>query len=191
MYVPSIGLFVLIAWGIPALAEALIRSVSARESALGLAGSWALAITIGLGYVQAGHWKDSETLFRHTLSVTRDNLYIEYDLGALLYDADRTEEAIPHFEKAIRLRPRYAVAQGKLGTALASLGKPEEAIKHLRQAVKLNPRSPEMHNNLGAVLLSLRRPSEALPEFEAAVKLKPDYEGARANLDQARMMLSE
>jgi Flp pilus assembly protein TadD len=187
-YVPLIGPFIIIAWGMPTLVDRLIRRPAARAAVLGASGVAVVLVLSAMAHIQASYWHSNISLFARTLEVTRDNVYIEFDLGAVLDDAGRTEEAIPHFARAVKLRPRYMEAWGRLGTALARLGKFEQAEGPLRMAVALDPRSHEMRNNLGAVLLPQGRVREAIAQFEEALRIKPDYDGAWANLENARTM---
>jgi tetratricopeptide (TPR) repeat protein len=176
MYVPMVGLAVMLAWG--------VREVAPRWRRM--AGGIAVAACVAWGavaYLQAGYWTNSETLFRHALDVTTDNALAEHNLGsALLEDPARVPEAIPHLEAALRLQPDSAEAQTDLGSALAKSGRVADAIPHFESALRLAPGSAIVHNDLGNALLAAGRLRESIAEYEQALKLEPEYAEARRNL---------
>jgi len=142
-YVPLIGLFVAISWG---LAE-LGRGRSVRYAVASLAGASLVALFV-TGRVQVGHWADSVALFEHTLAVTSPNCLAHNDLGIVLFGMGRTDEAIAHFREALRIQPDYAEAHNNLGAALAQTNRVPEALEHFRQAVRLKPGFEEARDNL-------------------------------------------
>src|SRR5438552_6372104 len=92
-YIPSIGLFVGIVFGLSDLARAF-RIDRVVMGALTVA---ALSILACLTAVQIGRWRNGETLFQYTLSVTSDNRVIENILGTVLGESGRYDEAAAHF----------------------------------------------------------------------------------------------
>ncbi|HXK01464.1 MAG TPA: tetratricopeptide repeat protein [Verrucomicrobiae bacterium] len=180
MYIPMIGISVMLAWGV---AEVPHRRPRAKTSvaALGVASCIAMAAAT---YTQLAYWQNTETLFTRALAVTDRNYMAHNSLGAYLLDRPgRLPEAIGHFEQAIRIDPRNAVAQNDLGLALLRMDRLPEAREHLEQAVRLKPDSFESHNNLAAALLRTPgRMDDALAEFQAAVRIRPDSAEAHYNL---------
>ena len=77
--------------------------------------------------------------------------------GIALAQAGRVEEAIDHYEQALRIKPDYAEAHDNLGIALAQTGKIEEAIAHYEQALRIKPDFAEAHYNLGLALAQTGR----------------------------------
>ena len=67
--------------------------------------------------------------------------------------ADRSDEAITHYQRALEIKPDLAVAHDNLGVILAGHGQIDEAIDHYRKAVEIKPDYEEAHNNLGFLLL--------------------------------------
>jgi protein O-mannosyl-transferase len=212
MYIPSIGLFVILAWGVADLTANWAHRV------LPLAGAaaavlTACALTAG---AQLLYWLDSELLFRHTLAVTQNNylacnnlgfyfaqqgqqeLAKKYyrsaieiapkwagarnNLGATLVYQKKYEEAIAMLEEALRVNAQSADAESNLGAALCCLGRTDEAMGHLRKAIQLNPEYALAHYNLGNALLQQDRLAEAAAEFRLAAELKPQYAEAHNNL---------
>jgi len=217
MYVPSVGLFIALAWG---LGEMLGRWRLPRAAIASAAALVLLALALR-SRDQLSYWRDTETLFLHTIEVTSGN-YVAYDsVGSALVRKGKCDDALPFLSESVRLQPRYPEGQYDLGTALMNKGRLEEATRHLaaavrnnpgfadahinlgkallqqdkldqavvqlREAVRLAPDDPEAHYNLGTVLLIQARPDEAIACFSEALKLKPDYGEAHSNLGIALM----
>ena len=207
-YIPSIGLFIAIVFG-------LANIVERRRVAPWLSAAIANVILVVLATVtnaQIHLWRDSFTLFEHTLAVTPPNPVIEYALGLAFAESNRYDEAAPHFEKAVQIRPNeyksllymgisrfrqgrlpeaieYAQAAIRsypdsprahdlLGMALAKQNRNEAALDEMRRAVELAPKDADIRNDLGLALAQLGRIPEAIDEFHEAVRLDPDKAGS-------------
>lgn len=170
-YLPLTGLFIMVAWGVP---DRAVRSGISKIIVCSAAGV-ILALCGLLSRVQVGYWKNSETLFRHALSVTRDNWLAYGNLGSALLSLGRTSEAVVQFEQAVQIKPDFSQAHNNLAVALGRLGRVTEAIQQAEQAVAYKPDFAEAHYNLAIGLEQVGREREALACFEKAVHLKPDY----------------
>jgi tetratricopeptide (TPR) repeat protein len=177
-YVPMMGLLVAIVWG----AHEILGRTPARASALAVVAVLVLAVLGTLSRRQVAYWKDSRTLFAHAVEVTPDNWVAHNNLGNALATEGRPEEAIAHFDEALRLQPSYADAQFGLGVALAAQGKFDEAIAQYERALELDPTHVQAHNNFGVILLARNDVEGALDQFIAAVRLEPDVGPPLANL---------
>lgn len=177
-YVPLIGLFFMIAWGgadVTArwsfLRKPLTVLAVLMVTALGLRSWWQLQF-----------WRDSITLFEHTLQVTSGNSLIHNNLGIALARQGRVEEAIAHYRDALTIDPMNVKSHINLGVALVDRGRLEEAIAQYWRALELQPDHPGVHNNLGNALVLLGKLDEAAMEFNRALEIKPDYYEALNNL---------
>ncbi len=179
MYVPMVGLAVMIAWG----AADLLRGRARLQWALGIAICVACA---GAAWTQTGYWQNSGTLFAHALEVTEGNYIAEHNLGSYLMEQPgELEQAIPHLRAAVRLRPESGTAHSDLGSALARTpGGLPEAIAELQTAARLLPDSAIPHNNLANALAEAGRFPEAAAEYQMALRIQPDYAEARRNLER-------
>jgi hypothetical protein len=191
-YVPSIGLFVAFVFGLSDLACAFCI----HRTAMGVLTVAALSILACLTAVQTGRWRNSATLFQYTASLTPDNRMIENNLGTILGESGRYDEAAAHFAKALRTKPDFlevisdADIRENLGLLLARQGKAAEAMEQLNEALRLNPNSAEAHTTLGVVLLRLGKAEESIPHFSAAIQLKPEWNLPRDNLKRAQSQIN-
>src|SRR5262249_45827157 len=143
-YIPFVGLFVAIAWGIAALpAGRRVPSVAVRAAA----AIAVLALAVA-AHAQARLWKNSETLFVHTLAVTKNHPTIHNNLGDYYNDVGSPADALPHLTEAVRLRPKNHEHYANLGRSLFLLGRFGEAEEFFRRALDLDPKDATSLNNL-------------------------------------------
>jgi Tfp pilus assembly protein PilF len=180
-YIPSLGVLALTIWGVYELARGWRHHVIA----LSFVGSAAIVLCIGLTRQQLGYWKDSETLFRHTLEVTQDNYISHNNLGGALFNKGQTNEAMIQFQDAIRIKLDNTDVHNKLGIALLNKGQTDDAIKQFREVVRLKPDDGEARNNFGVALFKKGQTGEATKQFQEAIRLKPDDAEAHNNLGLA------
>lgn len=193
-YLASIPVIALLAAGLTLSTRRWIRkpqpgdlSAAAREGARLAFGGAAVALAVVLGVLtwrQSAQYADAETLYRNTLRVNPECWLAEINLGVLLLDG-RAEEAVTHFERALRSKADLPEARYNLGLAAHRAGRLDEAMGHYRAALGLSPERAEVHNNLGDVLRRLGRLDEAVKEGQAAVRLKPGLPEAHYNLATA------
>ena len=182
MYIPIVGLLIMLVWG----AAEILERWRAKVLAVPLAATTCLACA-ALTWIQVGYWRNSETLFRRALEVTDDNAVANHNLGNyLMASPGRLSEAILYLETAVRIDPDSAPAHTDLGSALAKSGRLPEAIAQFQEAIILAPDSPIPHNNLGSTLTEAGRLPEAIAEFQTALRLDPAYDEARRNLAAAQ-----
>jgi tetratricopeptide (TPR) repeat protein len=177
-YVPLIGLFIMIAWGVPEL----LKGWRYRRIAYVISTSVVLSAFMTCTWLQGRHWQNSITLFTHTLKVTADNWLAHNNLGVALYGQGRPEEAIKHYSEALRIRPDYADAHYNLGIALAKQARLEDAIMHYSEALRIKPDHASAHNSLGHALFRKGEFEEAIGHYSEALRINPDHAGAHHNM---------
>lgn len=210
-YLPLMGVYMAISWGIYELAWK---------------GGWVKRLWVPavllvlmlslLSWRQVHVWRDTETLFRHAVTVTKGNYLAHSNLGAFLLNRGRIEEAQGHFREALRIRPFFLPAMINLGNALVTMGDREGgmtwyrrvlakepdhplAMRNLADALALEGRvqealsfygrllakdseNPELNNNYGVALVMAGRREEGIAYIRRALGVKPDYGEARNNL---------
>jgi tetratricopeptide (TPR) repeat protein len=211
-YVPLIGIFLALTWGVCDLARAcrLPRLVVAAAATAVLAGcavrtwdqvgywksSWHLwdhaarvtgenvtvHLNLGVYYYQLGLIADAESEFRAAVALAPENAIPHVNLGNVLEAQGRREQAMEEFRLAIALNPNYAAPRFNLGNLLAAQGRYEEALAELRRAIALEAGMAWSHDYLARLLLLHGLTEEALAECREALALEPDYASAHFTL---------
>jgi tetratricopeptide (TPR) repeat protein len=178
VYIPSIGFFVMLTWGLCGFLQ---------PSRYGTAAAGALAAGAILGCLAATrqeltYWQDGETLFRRALAVTAPNSVSLDALGAELLSNKRWDESIPLFQQAIKLTPEYAAAHLYLGAAFIGKHRFDDALVQFQEVIRTDPGSAEAHAGLGTIFFNQGRLDGAISEYEASLKIRPEDAVTHRNL---------
>jgi tetratricopeptide (TPR) repeat protein len=182
-YIPSIGVFIAVTFGICALADRFQFPKKATAAAAVLILATCLILTEN----QLRYWHDSETLFAHALAVTKNNHVAHVNLGVALEQKGKLNEALAEYRAAEQLAPELYHTHNNLGNLLDNLGHPNNALTEYRWAVLLNPSLPSLHNGAGMVLAELGRFDEAMGQFKEAARLDPTYPWAHLEIGKMRL----
>lgn len=211
VYVPSIGIFIIIAWGLSCLLHKRIPSKTRVLIAVLLIGGLTF-----MSHQQVKFWKDTLTLFSRTVAMKENNAFAHSNIAGALLEQNKVEEAMSHLQKAITLMPndyntlvrkaRVYYVRGDHGSAVATLkraikthpdylrayddlykilianGKTEEALKEYENAVKANQGVPEFCISYGNVLASNGKFDEAIMQYENVLKENPYHFGSHFNI---------
>jgi tetratricopeptide (TPR) repeat protein len=177
-YLPQIGLYIAGTWAVTDL------TASWRRQRIALAA--AAVILIGAlawrARIETSYWRDSETLFTHALSVTKDNDVALNNLGIVFLQRGQLDEAISRLQAAIDLRPENGPAQNNLAKALLQKGRIAEAMVHYRKFLEIEPTNVEARNILGTALIQQGRVKEAIGQWQEALAIEPENGNAASNL---------
>ncbi len=170
MYIPSIGLFVLIVW---AAADLVRDSRRARFLLVCFAVVVVLPALAWATVKQNRHWRDSQSLFRHAIQVTSNNYLAHNYLGLALREEGRLEEALSNFQASLESNPGNLEAMVNMGVVLTSLGRNDEAIDLYMQAVARYPENGTLHLNLANSLVRAGRLQAAYKHYVSALASEP------------------
>jgi protein O-mannosyl-transferase len=177
-YIPSIGLFVLVAWG----AVDLLHRIRVPRVLSPVLSVITVGVYTAVAQRQLEYWRLSSELWKHTIAVTGENYLAENNLGWDLDREHKPTEAIPHYLEAIRLSPRFTGGHANLALVLAEVGRTDEAIEQFREVLKIEPKNHLAYLHMGFALSREGRSDEALSSFAEAIRLKPDYVEAHNGL---------
>ena len=170
LYVPSIGLFLVIVWGWADFA--VHRRFSGKTTAI-VGACLLLALSLA-SLKQVGTWANSSVLFTHAAEVTSDNHLAHFNLGATLHKQGEIEKALTHFREALRILPENPQFHNGLGVVFLDKGDLQSALLHFHEAIRLFPEYADAHNNMGLALSRQGKTDEASIHFQRAIQIKPD-----------------
>lgn len=171
-YIPLIGIFVMIAFGIADLAQQ--RNLRFWPAVPAAAALVALAVTT---HAQIGYWHSSESLWSHALEVTENNFVAEDNLGGALILEGKEEQAHAHFEAAALINPNDPLSHSNLGTYSLSHGLISEAIQQYQSALNLTSDSvllAQTYANLGAAYRASGDSAKAQDNYNQSLRLNPN-----------------
>jgi len=177
-YLPSIGIFIIVAWG----AAELALKVPLRRIVLTILGATIVTTMLICTKLQLRHWRNNFTVYEHALAVTEENFNILYNYGHALSKRGRFKEAAEQLEKALRLCPREPDTYNNLGSALKETGKIKEAIEIWRKALVLDPNHKLAHFQLGLTLSQQGNYEEAIYHLQEALRVEPKWPEAHYHL---------
>lgn len=204
-YLPSIGISLMLAWGMPLL----VKSSRMRKRILLPAALVMIAMMALLAWQQNRYWKNSITLLHHAVDVKKD-VYVLYEsLGHAYYFDDDHQAALTQYNKALSLNPGYAPAYFHRGNAFAGIDEYDKALQDYSKAVRLRPdyisalyrrgvvyagigeyyaaladynkvlaldrNHLEAYNSRGIAYLKLDNPRRAIDDYNEAIRRNPDF----------------
>jgi tetratricopeptide (TPR) repeat protein len=178
-YIPLIGLFIMIAWGI----SGSLRRWHYKSIFLFGTGAIFLITLMVFTHAQIRQWANSITLFEHAVKVTGGTWLAHNNLANALTETGRVDEAIEHYHLALQKDPLEPEGiHNNMGLVLAGIGRQQEAVEHYSEALQINPNYADAHNNLGVVLARQGKTADAFHHYYEALRSEPDSEKAHYNL---------
>jgi len=211
-YVPLIGIFVIIAWGI----SDLLKKWRFKKNMTAIAGIAYILILSFLTWLQVGYWQNSFTLNKHALGIDQSNAVAHLNLGTALAKDNRPNEAISHFLSTLKIYPDHKKAFYNIGLAMLTNGNYEEAIyyflkylklcpddakgyqriglvysykgkindskKYYYKALDIDPEFEEAHFGLGVIFASQKKYEDAIKHYSETLRIKPDFITAHINI---------
>jgi tetratricopeptide (TPR) repeat protein len=177
-YLPSIGLFILVTW----VACGAVARGWVPKTVCGMVAGILLLTCAARTRDQLAVWRNSETLFKHALAVTRNNVIAQYNLGMYYQEHGRADEALACYGRTLAMKPDHAESLNNIGYLLIGQKKYGEAIRYFEAALKANPNAVEARNNVGYALCMAGRTDEGIAQYRLALKSRPDHIGVLNNL---------
>lgn len=203
-YIPLIGIFIMLAWGL----TDVLQAHKAWQTRISLAVASIVVVFAGITYHQIAFWQSDKTLFTHAVEVTDNNYLAQINLAGVLetegeldkaevlakaslqLKADQekpyillakialkhrqAEQAIGYLSEALSIHPDQAYAHFLLGNAYLLQRNPQSALRHYLSATQLDTRDWEAYHSLGITYASLGDMQNAIVSFQRALALKPD-----------------
>jgi protein O-mannosyl-transferase len=184
MYMPMVGLLIIIAWTV----KELTGENRSRQIAVAVLAAIVLCGSVVLTRAQTRYWKNNLTLFGHAVNVTANNPFAETNYGHALYRAGNTSEAITHLYKAVRINPNFSAGRDTLGNVLLEEDKISDAIACFEESIRRDKKWKSGYVNLGSALSKQGKYDEAIKYINKALELDPQYEDARSKIGTALLL---
>jgi tetratricopeptide (TPR) repeat protein len=191
-YLASVGLIALGAAALYRLCNRSRRGDEADGSKLSTLNPqlstllWLLPVVLGvLTWQQAGIYRNAEGLWRDTLAKNPTCGMAHNNLGLLLADQGKKEEAESHYRRALEIDPDHQEALNNLGLIFIRKGLVSEAADRFRRALQLRPNDPKALVNMGNVLLTQGRVDEAMQHFDKSLRIDSYSPEAWVNMGTA------
>jgi tetratricopeptide (TPR) repeat protein len=181
MYLPGIGIYIIVAW----LAGEAVAKLRLLKIVPVIICAAILVVLLLITRTQIGYWKDSESLFRHTLDVTTDNYVIYSDYGQVLASKGRFDEGIENVRRAVALNPEWIDAHEKLANVLQAKGLDAEAAAEFELVLRAKPDKIDTRNNFGVALVKSKQYDKAIEQFTRVLTEDPCRVRALNNLYKA------
>ena len=190
-YLPLIGLSVAVVFGLDAAGAYWVKRRPSLARPLGAAALSALLVYGVAATWQTSHWKDSISIFSHTLEASPRSAVIHFNLANELKAAAQPSAAIRHYREAVDIHPGYNRARFNLANTLRSQGDPDDAIAEYRLLVLRDPGFTRAVFALAATLEGEARLVDALDVYEAASRRLPGFRPYRENVARLREQLEK
>ena len=180
-YIPSIGLFIIVAWGV----NDLLGKWKYKHTVLGLSAFAALAILAMLTRFQVGFWRDSFSLFDRAIKVTKNNYIAHNNFALALCQSGKFDEAINHLKRSLQINPGHLDTSNHLAMVYIKMGRYPQAEEICLRTIKLDPTSKpaaSLYNNLGVIYGATERYHQAVQAFQQAVQINPHFAEAHCGM---------
>lgn len=186
-YIPLIGIFIMLSWGLPALLSELKygKYVNLFTAAV------FITTAATASYYRVQIWENNFTLFGHAIEFDKSK-YIAYHI--LGYNAAKygdNEKALYYYYETLKINPKYDPAYLHAGNALQNMGKLDDAINCYIKAIQINGKSAEAQYNLGIALILKNRFPEAINHFNESLKINPGDADVHNNLGIALIKMGK
>lgn len=170
-YLPFIGLFIMVCWGIAELARGHVPSLAVRAVSFIVLAALAFQT-----HRQLSYWNDNIALWRHTLAVTKNNYIAHDNLAMLLMDQGQSDEAMQHYRAALAIYASDPSSNLAIAVYDHQHRNYEGALARYDQMIRITgdgPARSELFSNRGLVYFDMRDDADARQSFQTAVAMDP------------------
>jgi protein O-mannosyl-transferase len=186
-YIPYIGFSIFV---VAVVTSYVGNSIPKRNGFLAITVMWLVMLTT-LAIQQTSYWKNSVTLFTHTIEHSPDNMTALTNLGEAYLNIKGYEKADDTIRYALSVMPNSIDNLRNMAQVYRETNRLSESEAVLRNALVLNPKNSETLNHLAMTLLDSHRPTEAVPLLHEALELNPEYSDAHNNLGNALLTMDD
>ena len=147
-----------------------------------------------LNYLRKYHGIETHIIYNDILGYIQNQekhqgAYTEFFIGLTFQEKGNYEEAIKHYDEAIRINPQHAVVYNNRGSAKGVLGKHKEAIADYDEAIRISPQDAKAYYNRGNAKKALDQYGQAIVDYDRAIGINPHDAESYNNRGTAKGML--
>ena len=176
-YIPLIGLFIMVAWGMPTL---LGQWRYCKKALIAFSTLTLLCLSI-VTWTQVGYWQNNLTLYDHALKVTDNNCVVYINRGNAYAAIGNQQQAIEDFSRAIEINSKVPSAYFNRGAAYAAIGNQQQAIEDYNRAIEINPKYALAYYNRGNAYAAIGNRQQSIEDYDKAIEINPKYVEAYSN----------
>ncbi|MEO5356396.1 MAG: tetratricopeptide repeat protein [Nitrospirae bacterium YQR-1] len=167
-YLPEIGVFIALAWGI----GKLLQNIRFHNTVKIIISLIIVPPLVFLTYKQTTYWKDSISLFKHTVEVTSGNYVAHNNYGQALLKAGKITAARMQFEKGLKIRPYNRELNFNMWLALLMEGSSEDSEKYFSVLISFSEKNSDigLYKEAGGALLKYGRYEQAAQWLNKFIK---------------------
>jgi protein O-mannosyl-transferase len=169
MYLPMIGLSIIVAWGFPDLLAPIRR----KRAVIGAMAVIIIPIASAITWRQIGYWQNSITLFSHAVKTMPDNILAHAKLGETLSKQGKFMQAIAHYKFVLKKKPTHHDALINMGLTLLNMKNPSEAIGFFNQVLEIKQDDSQALRLTGYAMAAQGNYEKAIPYYEIALSIEP------------------
>lgn len=173
-YIPLIGIFIIIAWGVPDILARIRIPAKVSIGTMAIASLVLISLLVIRTQDQVKYWRTQLSLFGHAVAVTRDNWIAHQSMSEIYIYRGDYKKAYEHSKIAADIRPDLNATHSALGITLICLKKYEEAVEEYRIAIDLKPNVYTDYTSISTALIYLGDYDEALHWLNLAEQIEPD-----------------
>jgi tetratricopeptide (TPR) repeat protein len=177
-YIPLIGLFIMVVFFL----KERVEYHRIPSNAVAAVSAVLVMLLMANAFMQTRHWKDTVSLFTHTIKVTHNNELAYNNLGIEYMRKGDMQKAMEHFKKAIGIHPAYPKALVNVGVLLQRNGQLKEAKTYYSRSLETRPTYSAAHYNMGLALEQEGNFDQAEYHYRKALISRPEYHQAHNNL---------
>jgi len=135
-----------------------------------------------LTWCQVGIYRDSDTLWRDTVTKSPTSWMAQNNFGALLLREGKENEGLERYRRALELDPNQFEIYNNLGFTLLEMGRVGESLPPLQKAAEMQPKSAAVQYNWSSALVQTGLTDEAIQHLQEAIDIDPTYVPAYSTL---------
>ena len=174
--------------GIPAAVVLMDSRRAVRLPSMGIGAAIVILLCV-LTWRQTTVWHDSQALWMRVLAVEGDSPIAHNNMGNVVFEQKRFDDAIRHYRMALAISPSYAEAHNNLGVALSRQSKYSDAIAEYQRAIAVRPTYDEAYDNWGVSLAAQGHAADAVARYQQAIAINPMNADAQVNWGNALLLL--